>query len=151
MFKCLYVDMLTIIFLLIFTLTDLYKRIIPNSLLAIMFLVSLWLHQNTLSEFFTALLISTIFIIILYKLKFFAGGDTKLLIILGAIAGYPNLFYLFATIFIIGGFQAVLYKYFSSNFNQQQNKKDKQKNNSLPYALSILIGYFIFTLLQSNL
>ena len=143
--------MLTIIFLLIFTLTDLYKRIIPNSLLALMFLVSLWLRQDTLLEFFLALLTSSIIILILYKLKFFAGGDAKLLIILGAIAGYPNLFYLFAIIFIIGGFQAMLYKYFSSNFNQQQNKKDKQKNNSLPYALSIFIGYFIFTLLQSNL
>ena len=114
-----------------------------------MFLVALYLHQNNLPEFFTAFLVSIIFIITLYKLKFFAGGDAKLLIILGAAVGYPDLFYLFATIFIIGGLQAIASKIISNskvrkyhfiNFIYFKNLK----NSQLPYALSILLGYLIF-------
>ncbi len=143
--------MLILLFLLISTLTDLLYRKIYNTVLIPMFLITLYLHQNNLSEFFIAFLISTIFIITLYKLKFFAGGDAKLLIILGATVGYPDLFYLFATIFIIGGLQAIASKIISNskvrkyhfiNFTHFKNFK----NSPLPYALSILLGYLIFLL-----
>ena len=145
--------MLIITLLRISTITDLLYRKIYNTVLISMFLVTLYLHQNNLPEFFTALLVSTIFIITLYKLKFFAGGDAKLLIILGAIVGYPDLFYLFSTIFIIGGLQAIANKAWlikrrdnealSQAFSERVNNKT-QKN--LPYALSILLGYLIFLL-----
>jgi len=143
--------MLIIIFLTISTLTDFLYRKIYNTVLIPMFLVALYLHQNNLPEFFIGLLISTIFIITLYKLKFFAGGDAKLLIILGATVGYPDLFYLFATIFIIGGLQAMaskiishskVKKYYFINFMHFKNFE----NSQLPYALSILLGYLIFLL-----
>ncbi len=155
--------MLTIIFLLLATVSDLYTRTIPNLILIPMFLVSLWLHQNNLPEFFIALLISTIFIITLYKLKFFAGGDAKLLIVLGATVGYPNLFYLFATIFIIGGLQAIMSKIFKAVLLNDAKRGEvrllkilrtltnSKTSENLPYALSILLGYLTFLFLQSNL
>jgi Flp pilus assembly protein protease CpaA len=148
--------MLTIIFLLLATISDLYNRTIPNLILIPMFLVSLWLHQNNLPEFFLALLISSIIILILYKLNFFAGGDAKLLIILGATVGHPELFYLFATIFIIGGFQAIASKVWLIKrsdsevlglaFGERTSKTLNSAKKTLPYALSILLGYLIFIL-----
>jgi len=122
-----------------------------------MFLYSIYIHQSTLPEFFLALLIGFIIILPLYKLNFFAGGDTKLLIILGAIIGYPNLFYLFPTIFIIGGLQALASKAWlikrsdsevlSLAFSERTIRTLISKQKNLPYALSIFIGYIIFTLL----
>ena len=128
--------MLTIIFLSISTITDILYRKIYNFILIPTFLISLYSHQNNLSDFFLALLISSIVILILYKLNFFAGGDAKLLIILGATVGYPRLFYLFAIIFIIGGLQAVIHK----NFLNSSLATKKH----LPYALSIFLGYLLF-------
>jgi Flp pilus assembly protein protease CpaA len=122
-----------------------------------MFLISLYLHQNNLSEFFLAFLISSIIILILYKLKFFAGGDAKLLIVLGATVGCPNLFYLFATIFIIGGLQALVSKAWLIERNNsaaispafsERTTKTINPNQNLPYALSIFLGYLIFLQMQ---
>jgi len=165
--------MLTIIFLLISTITDILYRKIYNFILIPMFLVSLYSHQNNLSDFFIALLISSIVILILYKLNFFAGGDAKLLIILGATVGCPRLFYLFTIIFIIGGLQALASKIFEAPgyTTGQAVPRPKQREGEvwllkilrpvytklnistkkhLPYALSIFLGYLILLLLQSN-
>jgi len=125
-----------IIFLILATISDLYNRTIPNLLLIGMFLYSIYLNHNSFPVFFISLLISLLVILPLYKLNFFAGGDAKLLIILGTIVGYSNLHYLFPIIFIIGGLQSLIYKLFF------QNKNQDQKN--IPYALSIFIGYIIF-------
>lgn len=122
---------ITLIFLLVFSITDIYKRIIPNTLLGVMFLVVLWVNHVTLLEFLIGLIVSALIVLILYYLKFFAGGDAKLLIILGASVGYPDLFYLFVLIFIVGGFQALVYKYIF-------------KQIKIPYAVSILLGYIIY-------
>ena len=124
-----------IIFLILATISDLYNRTIPNLLLIGMFLYSIYLNHNSFPVFFISLLISLLVILPLYKLNFFAGGDAKLLIILGTIVGYSNLHYLFSIIFIIGGFQGLIYKLL-------QNKNKDQRN--IPYALSIFIGYIIF-------
>jgi len=129
----------TIGFLLIFVATDLYKRMIPNTVLIVMFFVILWLSHAHISEFLIGFTISAIFILILYSLKFFAGGDAKLLIILGTSVGYPNLFYLFLMIFLVGGLQAFIYKHIF-------------KKITIPYVVSILLGYILFILINfSNL
>jgi len=127
--------MVLAIFLVTATLNDLYNRTIPNLLLIGMFLYSIYLNHNSFPAFFISLLISSLIILPLYKLNFFAGGDAKLLIILGTIVGYSNLHYLFSIIFIIGGFQGLICKVF-------QNKNKTPGN--IPYALSIFIGYIIF-------
>lgn len=111
--------------------TDVFKSKIYNYVNSLLLVVTLIGAYDRLGDYLIALGISIVAIGGLYMLGFFGGGDAKMLMILGGYAGLGGMLPLFATIFICGGLQALIYKFIL-------------RKKTIPYAIAIFVGFFLY-------
>jgi Flp pilus assembly protein protease CpaA len=116
---------------------DIKSRIIPNQIsfggiLGMALYVYLF-PSLSISEHFLGALIGLLVFYSLFALNVFGGGDSKLLMFVSLSFGAPLLISVWLWIFIMGGLQAIFYRYFL-------------KQKSLPYAVSITLGCCFYIL-----
>ena len=121
---------------------DLKTRCIPNNLTyfagIFSFILILFLPNFIFSSHLLGALICFVCFSILFFLKLMGGGDVKLLTLVGFWCSIESILPVLLLIFIFGGGQALLAKYIF-------------KQNSIPYAVAIFLGFLSYYLLPAFL
>lgn len=116
-------------------LSDLRYRIIPNALvllgLGLAVGVSLVHPDFTFLESLFGAMTGLVVFLPFYLLRWMGGGDVKLFSVVGAYAGYADLFWLVPLIVAMGGLVALATLYYNHRYQTQ---------HQLPYAVPIFLG-----------
>jgi len=117
--------------------TDLKNRIIPNTLIfggimSLLFYI-LFFSTHSLPEHLWGFIIGIFVFYSFFVLKIFGGGDSKLMMFVSLYFGASFLFSVCLWVFMIGGLQALFYRYFLHQ-------------KSVPYAVSITLGCLFYVL-----
>ncbi|MFM2668330.1 Type IV leader peptidase family protein [Vibrio mediterranei] len=127
-----------VIVLVLISVSDIRKRIIPNTHLAMLAVLSILIgSQYYTAPFLHNYIFLIIILLVIYHFRWLAGGDVKLIAVLAlALPNFVTVLALWLTM-ILGGVLAVirLSKY---RFNLISAKNDQR---GLPYGVAISIGF----------
>ena len=126
---------LLLVLMIAISISDIYHRRIPNSLLYLLF--SNILALSLLYEFplnYDSFIVTLVLGFILWCLKIIAAGDVKYIAILFVLVDSQ---YVLFTFFLVTFFGLVLAVFFITS---NQFKSSMSKNHNLPYGVAISLG-----------